>query len=92
MADATISGLVLDRYERGFVPRGEKERVEYFEAIVFDPERREFYVVRSSIKSDLASLEPSKTVAKFVGRFDKPCTIDATLVRGPRSDDTGGRF
>jgi len=64
MAETPISGLVLRRSKNGFI-NDAKEEIEYFDALVFDPETFDLVLVRSGKAEGLSELAPGTEVVDF---------------------------
>lgn len=93
MAESTISGMVLDRRANAFKDDKTGEMVEYFDALIFDPEADPTLTVyRSMDKNDLEVLKPGTKVTDVPCRVEKRHTVPVTLVKSPRAGGQGVRF
>lgn len=61
MADVPVSGLVLRRQANHFI-NDSGDRVDYFDALVFDPVARDLVLVRAGKREGLAEFEPGVTL------------------------------
>lgn len=80
MAEVPVSGLVLRRQANHFM-NDAGERVEYFDALVFDPIARDLVMVRAGKREGLADYEPGISVERLMVEVLGQHKLTVTKVR-----------